>query len=146
MLFANVYSWKDYRYHVKLKNNHYRLPVLFHHKNQTNTVLFWGNWFKKFREKFSKIVIVSGFGRKTRSKRNVIRIIWHLMCFKNTVKRGRFRVTKINLLIYTFIKKFFVLHFPQKTMQLSFSNYCGIFFQFFKPFNIVDYFYNFSVV
>ena len=44
-------------------------------------MLFWDNWIKKFSEKFSKIVIISAYGRNNWSKRK---------CFRETVNSSRF--------------------------------------------------------
>ena len=75
---CNVILVKDCRHHAELKDYRYHLPVVFFYIQRLNESLaqyfFWDKWIKKFTEKFSKIVIISAYGRNNWSKRKVFRI------------------------------------------------------------------------
>ena len=85
-------------------------------------MLFRDNCMKKFGEEFSKVLIISAYGRNNWSKRKVNRVKYHLTCFRNTINSSQFRRTKINVLIHILIKKIFVIDIPQKILQLPLSS------------------------
>ena len=88
------------------KSYHYCLLLYFFAKTKRifSTILFWDNWIKKLRDKFSKIVIISAYERHNWLKKN------NNYCRKKNCWRNWFRILIVNNMVNENEKSYCVIY------------------------------------